>query len=131
MSDKSDQNQEKITVTLGGAFFLAAWCLADKVADFKNRHFTQEGRAQRAAEKRFANTFFDAILPRLSGETARVAHEAMRLGAKPALFAKALKELETAIIVDARCDSLTNCTCTDCPIPFLTISVDGKSHDRS
>jgi MerR family transcriptional regulator, mercuric resistance operon regulatory protein len=24
-------------------------------------------------------------------------------------------------VVDARCDSLTNCTCTDCPIPFLTI----------
>ncbi len=24
-------------------------------------------------------------------------------------------------VVDARCDSLTDCTCTDCPIPFLTI----------
>ena len=24
-------------------------------------------------------------------------------------------------VVDARCDSLTNCTCTDCPIPYLTI----------
>lgn len=24
-------------------------------------------------------------------------------------------------VVDARCDSLTNCTCDDCPIPFLTI----------
>ncbi|WP_238011961.1 MerR family transcriptional regulator [Dactylosporangium sp. AC04546] len=24
-------------------------------------------------------------------------------------------------IVDARCDSLTNCTCPSCPIPFLTI----------
>lgn len=24
-------------------------------------------------------------------------------------------------VVDARCDSLTNCTCTDCPIPFITI----------
>ncbi|MDG6103903.1 MerR family transcriptional regulator [Dactylosporangium aurantiacum] len=24
-------------------------------------------------------------------------------------------------VVDARCDSLTNCTCSDCPIPFLTI----------
>jgi MerR family transcriptional regulator, mercuric resistance operon regulatory protein len=24
-------------------------------------------------------------------------------------------------VVDARCDSLTNCTCPDCPIPFLTI----------
>ncbi|MEV7627097.1 MerR family transcriptional regulator [Actinoplanes sp. NPDC089786] len=25
-------------------------------------------------------------------------------------------------VVDARCDSLTNCTCEDCPIPFLTIT---------
>ena len=25
-------------------------------------------------------------------------------------------------VVDARCDSLTNCTCADCPIPFLTIA---------
>lgn len=24
-------------------------------------------------------------------------------------------------VVDARCDSLTNCTCADCPIPFITI----------
>jgi MerR family transcriptional regulator, mercuric resistance operon regulatory protein len=24
-------------------------------------------------------------------------------------------------VVDARCDSLTNCACADCPIPFLTI----------
>ena len=24
-------------------------------------------------------------------------------------------------VVDARCDSLTNCTCPRCPIPFLTI----------
>ena len=24
-------------------------------------------------------------------------------------------------VVDARCDSLTNCTCAECPIPFLTI----------
>ena len=24
-------------------------------------------------------------------------------------------------VVDARCDSLTNCTCDDCPIPFLSI----------
>ena len=24
-------------------------------------------------------------------------------------------------VVEARCDSLTNCTCDDCPIPFLTI----------
>jgi DNA-binding transcriptional MerR regulator len=24
-------------------------------------------------------------------------------------------------LVDARCDSLTNCTCADCPIPYLTI----------
>lgn len=26
-----------------------------------------------------------------------------------------------AQVVEARCDSLTNCTCTDCPIPFVTI----------
>ncbi|MEU4219368.1 MerR family transcriptional regulator [Actinoplanes sp. NPDC026623] len=26
-----------------------------------------------------------------------------------------------AEVVDARCDSLTDCTCADCPIPFLTI----------
>lgn len=25
-------------------------------------------------------------------------------------------------VVGAHCDSLTNCTCTDCPIPFLTIA---------
>ncbi|SHN13977.1 MerR family transcriptional regulator [Cryptosporangium aurantiacum] len=24
-------------------------------------------------------------------------------------------------VVNARCDSLTHCTCADCPIPFLTI----------
>jgi DNA-binding transcriptional MerR regulator len=33
-------------------------------------------------------------------------------------------------VVDARCDSLTNCTCADCPIPFLTIgtaTADGRS----
>ncbi|GIF00085.1 MerR family transcriptional regulator [Paractinoplanes rishiriensis] len=24
-------------------------------------------------------------------------------------------------VVEARCDSLTNCTCADCPVPFLTI----------
>jgi MerR family transcriptional regulator, mercuric resistance operon regulatory protein len=28
-------------------------------------------------------------------------------------------------VVDARCDSLTNCTCADCPIPFLTIGSPG------
>jgi DNA-binding transcriptional MerR regulator len=34
-----------------------------------------------------------------------------------------LSAIRTALteIVDARCDSLTNCTCADCPIPFLTI----------
>ncbi|WP_328474535.1 MerR family transcriptional regulator [Actinoplanes sp. NBC_00393] len=26
-----------------------------------------------------------------------------------------------AEVVEARCDSLTNCTCSDCPIPYLTI----------
>jgi hypothetical protein len=24
-------------------------------------------------------------------------------------------------LIGARCDGLTNCTCTDCPIPFITI----------
>ena len=24
-------------------------------------------------------------------------------------------------VIDARCDSLTNCTCTGCPIPYPTI----------
>ena len=28
-------------------------------------------------------------------------------------------------VADARCDSLTHCTCTDCPIPFLTIGRPG------
>ncbi|WP_432969597.1 MerR family transcriptional regulator [Dactylosporangium sp. CA-233914] len=34
-----------------------------------------------------------------------------------------LTAIRTALteVVDARCDSLTNCTCDDCPIPFLTI----------
>ena len=34
-----------------------------------------------------------------------------------------LEAIRTALteVVDARCDSLTNCTCDDCPIPFLTI----------
>jgi DNA-binding transcriptional MerR regulator len=27
-----------------------------------------------------------------------------------------------AQVVQARCDSLTHCTCADCPIPFLTIA---------
>ncbi|BEL04487.1 hypothetical protein Q0Z83_026780 [Actinoplanes sichuanensis] len=31
-------------------------------------------------------------------------------------------------VVDARCDSLTDCTCTDCPIPFLTIGVAERTH---
>ncbi|GAA0546007.1 Hg(II)-responsive transcriptional regulator [Paractinoplanes ferrugineus] len=30
-------------------------------------------------------------------------------------------------VVDARCDSLTNCTCADCPIPFLTIGAADRS----
>lgn len=30
-------------------------------------------------------------------------------------------------VVDARCDSLTNCTCADCPIPFLTIGTADRS----
>ena len=34
-----------------------------------------------------------------------------------------LAAIRTALsdVVDARCDSLTNCTCAECPIPFLTI----------
>jgi DNA-binding transcriptional MerR regulator len=32
-------------------------------------------------------------------------------------------------VVDARCDSLTNCTCTDCPIPFLTIGTERPDGD--
>jgi DNA-binding transcriptional MerR regulator len=28
-------------------------------------------------------------------------------------------------VVEARCDSLTNCTCVDCPVPFLTIASPG------
>jgi DNA-binding transcriptional MerR regulator len=35
-------------------------------------------------------------------------------------------------VVDARCDSLTNCTCADCPIPFLTIgTAERPSGDRA
>jgi DNA-binding transcriptional MerR regulator len=35
-----------------------------------------------------------------------------------------LTAIRTALsqIVDARCDSLTNCTCADCPIPFLALT---------
>ncbi|MER7274068.1 MerR family transcriptional regulator [Dactylosporangium sp. NPDC000244] len=34
-----------------------------------------------------------------------------------------LTAIRTALteVVDARCDSLTNCTCADCPMPMLTI----------
>ncbi|MBM2617878.1 MerR family transcriptional regulator [Actinoplanes sp. LDG1-06] len=32
-------------------------------------------------------------------------------------------------VVDARCDSLTNCTCADCPLPYLTIGT--SSHDQN
>ena len=34
-----------------------------------------------------------------------------------------LTAIRTALtdVVDARCDSLTNCTCADCPLPLLTI----------
>ncbi len=34
-----------------------------------------------------------------------------------------LTVMRTALsqVVDANCDSLTNCTCDDCPVPFLTI----------
>jgi len=40
-----------------------------------------------------------------------------------------LMAIRTALsqVVDARCDSLTNCTCAECPIPFLTITgLDGN-----
>jgi MerR family transcriptional regulator, mercuric resistance operon regulatory protein len=35
-----------------------------------------------------------------------------------------LAEIKVALtqVVDAECDSLTNCTCPDCPIPFATIA---------
>jgi MerR family transcriptional regulator, mercuric resistance operon regulatory protein len=35
-----------------------------------------------------------------------------------------LQVIRTALsqVVDARCDSLTHCTCADCPIPFLTLA---------
>ena len=29
-------------------------------------------------------------------------------------------------VVDARCESLTDCTCADCPVPFLTIGAAGR-----
>ena len=32
-------------------------------------------------------------------------------------------------VIDARCDSLTNCTCADCPIPYLTIATTRSSGD--
>jgi DNA-binding transcriptional MerR regulator len=32
-------------------------------------------------------------------------------------------------VVDARCDSLTNCTCADCPIPYLTIGTTRPTGD--
>ncbi|MEV0393262.1 MerR family transcriptional regulator [Polymorphospora rubra] len=34
-------------------------------------------------------------------------------------------------VVDARCDSLTNCTCADCPIPFLTIGTAERLHGET
>jgi DNA-binding transcriptional MerR regulator len=30
-------------------------------------------------------------------------------------------------VVEARCDSLTNCTCADCPVPFLTVGPPGRA----
>ncbi|MEU0561079.1 MerR family transcriptional regulator [Dactylosporangium sp. NPDC006015] len=30
-------------------------------------------------------------------------------------------------VVDARCDSLTNCSCADCPFPFMTIGRDPQT----
>lgn len=32
-----------------------------------------------------------------------------------------------AAVVDARCDSLTNCTCPDCPIPFADLATPGDA----
>jgi MerR family mercuric resistance operon transcriptional regulator len=32
-----------------------------------------------------------------------------------------------AEVVEARCDGLTNCTCADCPIPYLTIGTTGDA----
>ncbi|WP_090103338.1 MerR family transcriptional regulator [Lentzea jiangxiensis] len=29
---------------------------------------------------------------------------------------------ELVRVIDARCDSLTNCTCRDCPIPFIELT---------
>jgi MerR family transcriptional regulator, mercuric resistance operon regulatory protein len=34
-------------------------------------------------------------------------------------------------VVDARCDSLTNCTCADCPIPFRTIGTPHRDGDTA
>jgi MerR family transcriptional regulator, mercuric resistance operon regulatory protein len=34
-------------------------------------------------------------------------------------------------VVDARCDSLTHCTCADCPIPYLTIGTTRPAGDRA
>lgn len=33
-----------------------------------------------------------------------------------------------AEVVQARCDSLTNCTCADCPMPYLTIGAKDPRH---
>jgi DNA-binding transcriptional MerR regulator len=42
-----------------------------------------------------------------------------------------LQVIRTALsrLVDARCDSLTNCTCDDCPIPFVTLTDPGNMRD--
>jgi hypothetical protein len=29
---------------------------------------------------------------------------------------------ELAKVVEARCDSLTHCTCTDCPLPYADLA---------
>jgi DNA-binding transcriptional MerR regulator len=39
-----------------------------------------------------------------------------------------LTTIRTALlrVIDARCDSLTNCSCTDCPLPYADLA-DGES----
>jgi DNA-binding transcriptional MerR regulator len=63
-------------------------------------------------------------------ETGRRPHVAGRLHqravAKLAEIDRKLAHLRTirealAAVVAARCDSLTNCTCRDCPVPFVEI----------
>jgi MerR family mercuric resistance operon transcriptional regulator len=54
----------------------------------------------------------------------RAIHKIAEIDAKIADLA-AIRATLTEV-VDARCDSLTNCTCADCPIPFLNIGTAGR-----